>query len=406
MKLVIGSRLHLLLLSAFLAVLYLIGLDFPTRPYYDEVYFVPSARQYLEGQARILDTAHPPLGKLLIAVSIHFFGDHPVAWRLPSVLCGVLLVFVFFQILKRLTKNQTLAFLGAFLLGLDGIHLTQSRIAMLNVSMQLWMFLSLLWLLKWSDEDSSKVSTLWISSFFLGLAAATRWVGLGITPVLALCWLPRFLKEEKKATLFFKTLGIFTVGTLLTYFLVHLVMVFGQGRPVGDIWGYQQHMLSYHAKLTEGHTYGSAWWSWPLMIRPIWFFFERTEVIRGVFTIGNPLLYWPVILTIPFCLFRWAKTKEFIFGLAVLGFLGQWLPWSLIGRVQFFHYFYPVVPFAILALLLFFQYLWSLGKNWQRFILIYAILTIISFFYWYTLYAGLPISEAFFRNHMWFRKWI
>ena len=67
---------------AFLAlVLHRIGL--PSQLYFDEVHYVPAARQMLEPvmPQPMLNPMHPPLAKQLIALSIHSFGDGPLGWR-------------------------------------------------------------------------------------------------------------------------------------------------------------------------------------------------------------------------------------------------------------------------------------------------------------------------------------
>ena len=55
----------------------LIGITTPEKFYFDEVHYVPAARQMLEPVMRepMLNPMHPPLAKQLIAWSIHSFGD-------------------------------------------------------------------------------------------------------------------------------------------------------------------------------------------------------------------------------------------------------------------------------------------------------------------------------------------
>ena len=49
---------------------------------WDEHHFVRTAQNYLVGAKDWND--HPPLGKLLIAQGIHWFGDVSFAWRASS----------------------------------------------------------------------------------------------------------------------------------------------------------------------------------------------------------------------------------------------------------------------------------------------------------------------------------
>ena len=33
-------------------------------------------------------------------------------------------------------------------------------------------------------------------------------------------------------------------------------------------------MYKYHANLNATHSFGSPWWSWPIMVRPIWYYIK------------------------------------------------------------------------------------------------------------------------------------
>jgi len=70
----------------------LVGLTTPESFIFDEVHYVPAARQMLEPvmPQPMLNPMHPPLAKQLSALSISAFGDGPFAWRYPSVLFGSL----------------------------------------------------------------------------------------------------------------------------------------------------------------------------------------------------------------------------------------------------------------------------------------------------------------------------
>jgi len=61
---------------------------------FDEVHYVPAARQMLEPVHASTDAQSDasPLRSKLIAVSIRIFGDRALGWRYPSVLFGALAV--------------------------------------------------------------------------------------------------------------------------------------------------------------------------------------------------------------------------------------------------------------------------------------------------------------------------
>jgi dolichyl-phosphate-mannose--protein O-mannosyl transferase len=68
-----------LFLAAYVAML--AGVTTPDHLYFDEVHYVPAARQMLEPvmSTPMLNPMHPPLAKQLIAVSICIFGDDLLA---------------------------------------------------------------------------------------------------------------------------------------------------------------------------------------------------------------------------------------------------------------------------------------------------------------------------------------
>ena len=60
-------------------------LTIPSKPFFDEVHYLPAARAVL-ALSYPANPEHPPLAKELIAVGIAVFGDRPLGWRLPSAL--------------------------------------------------------------------------------------------------------------------------------------------------------------------------------------------------------------------------------------------------------------------------------------------------------------------------------
>src|ERR1700733_3579347 len=68
----------------------LVGVTTPEKFVFDEVHYVPAARQMLEPvmPEPMLNPMHPPLAKQLIALSIRVFGANPLGWRYPGTLFG------------------------------------------------------------------------------------------------------------------------------------------------------------------------------------------------------------------------------------------------------------------------------------------------------------------------------
>ena len=75
-------------------------------------------------------------------------------------------------------------------------------------------------------------------------------------------------------------------------------------------------------------------------------------------------------------------------------------------RVKFFHYFDMAMPFVVIAFAMLLEKLWCSGRGGKALALGYLILVAGFFIYWYPLLTGFPISEKYFRNHLWFKSWV
>ena len=113
----------------------LIGVTTPEKFYFDEVHYVPAARQMLEPvlPTPMLNPMHPPLAKQLIALSIEAFGDTPLGWRYAGVLFGSLAVVAVYLCGLALFAAQGAAIAAALLAFFNQMLFVQSRIAMLDI---------------------------------------------------------------------------------------------------------------------------------------------------------------------------------------------------------------------------------------------------------------------------------
>ena len=142
---------HLRWVLPIVVVLFAAGLRFaylphPERIYFDETYYAENAAQLLdygvEASPRVDNdpgrgsdpefVVHPPVGKWLIAAGIAVFGDNSLGWRFSSAVAGTLLVAVTYFVALRLFRRRGIAALAAFLLAIEGLALTMSRISMLD----------------------------------------------------------------------------------------------------------------------------------------------------------------------------------------------------------------------------------------------------------------------------------
>jgi 4-amino-4-deoxy-L-arabinose transferase-like glycosyltransferase len=110
-----GNVLALVFITAFL--LRAIWLNVPSQGLiFDEAYYVNAARVIigLEATSHYADAApgfdpnteHPALGKLILAGSMAVLGDNSVAWRLPSVIFGMLALAAVYLIARDRTRRR------------------------------------------------------------------------------------------------------------------------------------------------------------------------------------------------------------------------------------------------------------------------------------------------------------
>ena len=97
----------------------------------------------------------------------------------------------------------------------------------------------------------------------------------------------------------------------------------------------------------------SSWPSWPLLMRPIWYQFDKIadDRFQAVVFLGNPLILWPALLALGICLRDFIVTRRADAFLILAFYLGPWLAWAMLPRMLGFIYYYlPSATIATLAL--------------------------------------------------------
>jgi dolichyl-phosphate-mannose--protein O-mannosyl transferase len=111
-------------------------------------------------------------------------------------------------------------------------------------------------------------------------------------------------------------------------------------------------MFGYHFNLTAGHDSASPWWSWPLALKPTWFFGGTSydaDQIAVIYNGGNPLLFWAGIPALLVCgVLAW-KRRSAALVLLVAAFAFQYVPWTRIERATFAYHYLTAVIFAMIA---------------------------------------------------------
>ncbi|MEL6486964.1 MAG: glycosyltransferase family 39 protein, partial [Pseudomonadota bacterium] len=135
-----------LVIPALFAALASIRLTIPTTPFFDEVHYLPAAREFLKigelGGADYINREHPLLAKELIALAMYLLGDNPLGWRIAPLIAGTVAVGASMRALWHASGERfaTIAF-GVLLA--SGFHLfVHARIAMLDIFMAAFLALA------------------------------------------------------------------------------------------------------------------------------------------------------------------------------------------------------------------------------------------------------------------------
>jgi len=342
----------ILLLVAIAALCRLPRLGQPPTEVFDEIYHARTALEYLEGRPPT-EWVHPPMAKLLIALGVAAFGYKPWAWRLAPALAGIALVPIFFLLARWLLPSRRAAVLATVLLLCDGVFLVQSRLAMTNIFAVLFQMTATLVVLRAIERERLRSSELIGAGLFLGLALSTRWTSLWCFGLLTLVTVAvrgrRLLRPREGARVALAGLVLPAAVYLASY-----VPWMGQGHTPAEAVRQQHAIWRYHADLQAEHPYASAWYTWPWLYRPTWYFYERApdgHTARAIIALGSPPVW---IASVPVCLwavwvgFRRRRPWLLLVG---LGFGAMYLPWAMAPRtLNFSHYLFEAIPFACLGL--------------------------------------------------------
>ncbi len=396
--------------------------------YFDEIYHARTAFEHIENTPFHYENTHPPLGKLLIGVGIRLFGMNPFGWRFMGTLFGVLLLPLLYVFGKKLFKRTSIASVSMLLFAVDLMHFAQTRIATIDtypVFFILLMYFFMYLFFEKAETLSIKKVLLYLaaSGVSFGLAIASKWIGFYAGAGLAVLFFVAFYKR-------FKAHGARTLWLLgycvLFFVLVPFLIYYASYIPIhiadqaesfwASFWKYQNHMFSYHSRLTADHPFGSKWYDWPFVVRPIWYFGDKVlaknaDLTSSIVGMGNPPVWWfgciaaviTVVLSVINIKKKSADTRPLFIS---IGFLSQLVPWMFVDRVVFIYHYFASLPFSILALSYLFSYLqekFPFGKKimWG-FLGAFALL----FFLFFPIVSGLYVPRSFVLTVLrWFGTW-
>ena len=104
--------------------------------------------------------------------------------------------------------------------------------------------------------------------------------------------------------------------------------------------------------------------------------------------------------------FLFSKKDRFAWFFFV-GYLAQLLPWVLVERLTFIYHYFPSVPFVVLMNAYMLYNVVKDNPGRKKLIYMYGVLVIATFFMFYPVLSGQPISIAWVKNGLrWINSWV
>ncbi len=413
------------------AVLFGFRLEQPADINFDEFHYVKNARWLLE-RSTFDNPEHPMVGKIGMALGMHIWGDNPIGWRIGSVVMGVVTVGSLYWLGLGLFRSTAVAVLTAVFAMLSQTLFVQARIGMLDVYLAGFFFAGLAAFVHAADP-ARRLTTLWLvfAGVMFGLAFASKWSAIpyavfaGVVFVgakLAAMWRERdpLIAVAPPApglwphvSLVFGGLA-FTLPALAVYFATFWPTTTFETNAVrfGDIfYEHQLYMLERQTKPLKSHPYESEWWAWPLMFEPMWYFHREIDgVQRGVFYIGNPMIYWGGLVAVLYCLIEGLRRRVGpLFAVGALYVLTYGI-WAVLPK-QIGFLFYYLIPSLTLCLALSAMLVDLYGRmrpSAWRVAIPMAVLGVSLglFVYFYPLISAMPLADSTsYQTWMWFNSW-
>lgn len=410
---------------------FLINLKYPITRNFDEFHYIPSAYQWFDLIPN-QNWEHPPLAKQLMTLGLFIFGDDPIGWRFSSTLFGALTLLGIYGVSEELFKNRKAALICTFLSFINQLIFVQSRIAMLDTFMVAFLFLSFWFLLKAVYGQTKWKSKPFIfSGILMGFAISSKWFSMipyfiALFLLAFLLFKPNPLKTKtnqnalfkKNSILFLSGWGLIPLLFYLLPFFLYLAVNRTPPFTLKEIlWDMHWTMLNGQKSVGGHHPYSSPWWSWPLMLRPIWYAYDaeglNKEWIRGVLLLGNPAIMWGGILSIFYSFYAVFLKKNIsnpmknIHLLFLILYFGCLFSWALIPRqLTFYYYYYPNGILLSFFLTLFFTQNTFSETIKNRILYIFISLSFLLFIFYFPILSALKIPSDQIRTIIWFNQWI
>lgn len=374
--------------------------------YFDEIYHARTAYEQLNalrGQepSAIYETTHPPLGKVLMTLSVAVFGMTPFGWRFAGTLAGALMLPGIYYLARQLFQKQRWAWFALAFFAFDTMHFTQTRIATIDSFVTLFIVWAFAFMVQFFMMDAEtrplrhSLAPLFLSGLMMGLSIASKWTGcyagVGLAVIFFFKLALLYQQQEREGAgnrsfaarhrrllqyVLWAVLFFVVIPALIYYLSFYPVYAADyDGLTVQKVLNMNRHMLSYHAEPGRGmdHPYYSPWYLWPISQKPM--YYAKTERLgttgSTIFAFGNPVVWLMGLVSVlgTAALFLMKKRGEedrlraHLPALLLAGFSAQYLPWIFVPRGTYIYHYFPSVPFMILCTVYMVR---ALGRRWPK----------------------------------------
>lgn len=436
-----------LVLLGLSAVTHFAFFGWPAQVVFDEVYFASFVQNYSTG-AYYFDI-HPPLAKLLTVgfgniigaptgVDVSTIGN-ALPWeiillRILPILAGIFLPVVIYYICRHLNFSRLVAFTAGMLIILENSLLVQSRFLLFDSILLLFGFTSILMYLVYVRRGEGRALLL-VSAVLAAGAFSTKWTGLAYPLLIFIAEIVRVKKVKPllKFTAIYAGVGIFVYFSVFAVHFAYLTktgpgdlfmterfQMTLEGNPFasnenivpkkffGKAFELNYQMYEANRTLDATHQYSSGFLTWPLMLRGVFYWqgVAKDGVNAYIYLLGNPLVYWfggvAMLILMARALKKRMSEKVSLF--IITGFLVNFLPFILIGRVMFLYHYEAALIFTILALCWLIE-LWVPEKRKLLVVLILLGICLATFVFLSPLSYGLSLTDSQLKSRMWLPTW-
>ncbi len=429
------------------------SLSAQTGTYFDEIYYTRTVYEFLHGLPTYENT-HPPFGKILITLGAVLFGTTPFGFRFMGALFGILMLPFMYLLGRNISRNRAVGAFCAFIFAFDFMHFAQTRLATIDVFITFFVIVMYFFMERYCSMSfyDTPLKKTWIPLGACGIAfgfgIASKWsgayAGAGLAVLFFLQLFARYreyrfaLKDPEGETgpmkhayiiEHFKEYTAKTIGFCMVFFvaipcviylLSYIPFVYPSNPGLLERMAANQvNMFNYHSKLEATHSYSSLWYEWPTMIRPIFYYSRELggSMRMGISSFGNPFVWWTgipaALCTAYLALFRRDRTASFL----LIGYLAQYLPWTLIDRCTFIYHYFPSVPFVVLMIAYSLLQICSgfggltskklTAKSFYMLLAACSMIVFVLFLIFYPVLAGTPISTEYVDTYLrWMDSWV